>query len=914
MPRLPRASLRLKLLGAFVVVLLPVLILLVVGAQSNLERRQQGVLDAQTQTAQAIGSQVDESFTSAIVLGWAVANDPVVQSLNPSLIDPHLQRLVRETPALGTIAVFDATGQNRGWGDRVQPAKPRISVAQMPYYRPYFEKTLATNAPTVSEVLLLRRPSLPGVVFSVPIRDSDGNPIGVVAVMRRSSDLSARLNLGTLQAQQAVLLIGPTGRMAVDTALTNLPYSESDDFANFPPVQIALSGKAVQSSQFTDPLVGDERLGAFVPTPRYHWVVGVTVPRAVALATVQQALRDQLAVFGIIVLLSVGLAALLAHQLLAPILRLEHAAHTVGRGNLAYRVSIRTRDELEELGNAFNQMAADLQRRQSEAERFHAEAEQRARQLSAVISSMTDGVLIAGADGNLINANPAAFHLLGLSQHDLGHPLVSYPPSLHLRTLDGRPVRPNETPLGRAISGETFAHYELQLRGVNGSTRIIEASGAPVRNDQGKIVLGVAVVRDVTDVRRHEREAEAVGEIARALVHEIGLRRVVDVIMDQSLRVLGTDAVALWLADPARRELTLAAFRDLSPTFADEAGQISYDQESATAAAARTERIQIIEDVHAACAEGKLAMCALYEREGLRSLLAVPLRTRGRLVGVVTYATRSLYRFSARDVGFDTTIADLFAVAIENAHLYDEVRQALRLREEFMAAAAHELKTPVTVIKGWTQILLKAPSPTPSRICTALQAIERQSERITSVIDDLLAVVRLRPGIPAIHRTPFNLSDVVREAARRIARSSEIHHFTIDTDGPMIVDADQSLIEEVIGHLLENALRYSPQGGDIEVRMYRESGDAIVSVIDHGVGIAPERQQHLFEPFYEGIPPGAPGYVGIVSLGLYLSKQIVEAHGGRIWFSSTPDHGSTFSFSLPLWVKAPAPTPTDAHR
>jgi signal transduction histidine kinase len=369
------------------------------------------------------------------------------------------------------------------------------------------------------------------------------------------------------------------------------------------------------------------------------------------------------------------------------------------------------------------------------------------------------------------------------------------------------------------------------------------------------------------------------------------------VIIDQSFRVLHVDAAEVWLADPVRRELILLGSRGYSSAYVQATRRLSYDAPRLAAIVARTERIQRVEDVRTSTV-GPLNRQA-YLQEGISSLLDVPLCARDHLVGVLCYATRTPRHLTAANLAFVTSAAGLFAVTIENSRLFDELRQALRLREEFMAAAAHELRSPVTVIQGRAQLtLLNDAREEQSR--RALERILQASRRIGRLTEDLLTVLHVRPGFLALQRERFDLGALTKAAAEQTAQTTEHYDFQVTTDGPLFVEADRALICEVLSRLLENAMRYAPEGGRIQVRARRTGSSAVVAVTDHGLGISLERQPFVFEPFYELIPGGNPGYTGLVSLGLHLSKQIVEGHGGRIWFISTPGSGSTFSFSLPL--------------
>lgn len=223
------------------------------------------------------------------------------------------------------------------------------------------------------------------------------------------------------------------------------------------------------------------------------------------------------------------------------------------------------------------------------------------------------------------------------------------------------------------------------------------------------------------------------------------------------------------------------------------------------------------------------------------------------------------------------------------------------LRDEFISAAAHELKTPITTIKGYAQLMGQwAPGGHEPREGKAIQVINAQADRLTRRVQEMLEVVRLRTAPPELRKSRFDLGDLAEEVIPRVQVATKIHQLVLQRDSPALVEADRERIEEVLVSLLDNAIKYSPNGGEIRVRVWSEDGQALLSVQDHGVGIPRDRQPHIFEPFYEAVPPGTPGYHGVVALSLYLSKLTVERHGGRLWFASEEGKGSTFFLSLPL--------------
>lgn len=229
-----------------------------------------------------------------------------------------------------------------------------------------------------------------------------------------------------------------------------------------------------------------------------------------------------------------------------------------------------------------------------------------------------------------------------------------------------------------------------------------------------------------------------------------------------------------------------------------------------------------------------------------------------------------------------------------------ELKRLERIREEFLTTAAHELKTPVTSIKGYAQLMHKwAPEGHEPREKQAIEMIIIQADRISRRVQEMLEVVRSRSAPPELHRRLFDLGGLAAELLQRLEAIGNPQPVVLQREGAVPVLADRERMEEVLTSLLNNAIKYSPRGAKVEIRVWREGERAMVSVRDHGHGIARERQPHIFEPFYEAIPPGEPGYQGVVALSLHLSKIIVERHQGRIWFESEEGKGTTFYVSLP---------------
>jgi signal transduction histidine kinase len=227
-----------------------------------------------------------------------------------------------------------------------------------------------------------------------------------------------------------------------------------------------------------------------------------------------------------------------------------------------------------------------------------------------------------------------------------------------------------------------------------------------------------------------------------------------------------------------------------------------------------------------------------------------------------------------------------------------DVSAARRLdetREEFLSTAAHELKTPLAVIRAYAQLLARR-EPADRR---ALEAIQRQVDRLSRLVQQLLDTSRLRldpgPGRPE----PLDLAALARDVMDRIRPSAPAHELEVRADGPVNVVAERERLGRVLTCLVDNAVRFSPGGGRVRLVVSRAGEEALVSVEDEGVGIPLDRQAQIFERYYRA-HAGTPQDYGGLGLGLGMSREIVERHGGRMWFESSPGAGSKFHFGLPL--------------
>lgn len=303
--------------------------------------------------------------------------------------------------------------------------------------------------------------------------------------------------------------------------------------------------------------------------------------------------------------------------------------------------------------------------------------------------------------------------------------------------------------------------------------------------------------------------------------------------------------------------------------------------------------------------------------DGMRALeldwlVAAPILAGGRLQGVLATGGRTDRPYDERMCRLAEAVADRAGPALQNAQLWSDLQDrmareqaATRIKDDFLSIVSHELRTPLTSIQGYSQLLegrLAAGLDAETKEMAHLRVIRSQVGRMRRLVDDLLDVSRIdRRGAVSIEPGDFDLGELVREAAGRIGREHPTRSISVRVGDGLKVHADRDRIDQVLSNLIENAVKYSPDGGPIQVTAASRGGEVEVTVSDTGIGISPEHRENVFERFYQADGDAGRRRFGGLGLGLYISRAIIDAHGGRIW--SVPNaeagSGSVFGFRIP---------------
>jgi two-component system phosphate regulon sensor histidine kinase PhoR len=252
---------------------------------------------------------------------------------------------------------------------------------------------------------------------------------------------------------------------------------------------------------------------------------------------------------------------------------------------------------------------------------------------------------------------------------------------------------------------------------------------------------------------------------------------------------------------------------------------------------------------------------------------------------------------SGKLIGITISLADI----TQRKQFEEKQRELEKIRTEFISNVSHELRTPLQSIKGFTKLMLEGKVPDQDTQKEFLGIMYNQSTYLQRLTESLLDVFRIESGRFSIRKKTVHLGNIIRTAVESVGGLTAQNNMTVVEDIPselLEIDGDEERLMQVTVNLLSNAIKFSPEGSVITVKVESTTDYLVVHVIDQGVGIAEEAVSRLFQRFYQ-VESSAKRDVGGSGLGLYISKQIVEAHGGHIWVESKVDKGSVFSFNLP---------------
>ncbi len=573
-----------------------------------------------------------------------------------------------------------------------------------------------------------------------------------------------------------------------------------------------------------------------------------------------------------------------------------------------------------------------------------------ASRLEAIFEAMTDGVVIYDSAGNVVQMNSAYRKYIALNIHP-EHAMLSPDERgnmLNLRDEQGQLLPPAKRPVSRMLKGEVMTGsnaMDIIIRTLDGQRHIqLNVSGTAMRNSVGDIVGGVLIFHDVTERRQLERRTQeslnALLAMAEALVltpdtgttsEDIAPKTANPVatrIAELTCSVLGCRRVSISAIEPDTEVMRPIAVIGLPPEqerqwWAEQPENISLRDNPMPELVARLRANEVlILDMM------QPPFDAAPNPYNVHIMLTVPMTISETLVGLLLLDHGGdAHGYTADEIALAKAVAKLGALVIERERLLREraaahanelaLREANQRMDEFMGIASHELKTPLTTIKGYVQLVsrrlqnssrqehVKLPE-LQQTLATSAELLERsdvQIARLTRLVNELLDASRIQANKLEFHMRPCNLTQIVREAVQNQQYEDTHRPITLElsTIQPLPIVADVDRIGQVVINYLSNALKYSPPETPVAVRVTVDGQTVRVSVRDEGPGLATKEQTLIWERFYrvEGIEVQSGSGVGL-GLGLHICRTTIERHGGQIGVDSIPGAGATFWFMLPL--------------
>jgi PAS domain S-box-containing protein len=553
-------------------------------------------------------------------------------------------------------------------------------------------------------------------------------------------------------------------------------------------------------------------------------------------------------------------------------------------------------------------------------------------ELRTILSHIDDGITVQDVSGRLVFANNAAARLSGFASADemLAADMSTFIAAFEMSDEQGNSLALADLPGRRALDGHDAPPLIVKSR-IPGSEleRYSRVAARAVRGPDGAVQYVVNTFHDISDLKRNEASlafvVEAASTLATSLDYTETLRRVAQLavpamadwcVVDIGQPGAAPERVAVWHRDPEKRALAEELQRRYPPPPpGPEALEVLRRGEP------------IIVEITPEMLEASAA-AAGYDAEYLdmtralapRQALYMPLTIGDQVIGSITFlSAESDRRFGASDLAYARLLARPAALAVENARLYHSLEEAVRVRDRFLQMAAHELLTPIAVVRGYAQALARniarrMPEASEdgmltieaTRLTEGLGRMGAGTERLARLSRDLLDLARIQSGTIDLAVEPTDIGAIARDVVEAALMQQEEGRYPsnlqIDLtlpEEPIIGTWDPMRLEQVFYNVIDNAVKYSPGGGRVQIELAAAADEVHIGVTDQGLGIPPDMLEVVFQPFQRAANVSEEGFPGF-GMGLSICREIVERHGGRISAASEgPGAGTRILVELP---------------
>jgi|GEM_PF-721483 len=407
------------------------------------------------------------------------------------------------------------------------------------------------------------------------------------------------------------------------------------------------------------------------------------------------------------------------------------------------------------------------------------------------------------------------------------------------------------------------------------------------------------------EIQRRSQDLAALNMIATTIGQSIGLDQILTATLDRAIKVIEIDGGWVQLLDDDGHHLTLAGQQGVPEPVIDRIKRIKLADSLAgkggeAAPALWIDAILDIVRVKMKAAQPGMAF----------TLTGVPIQSKDKVLGILGGISHSAEALSANRLQLLMTIGHQIGIAVENARLAQQaaevkiLREIDRLRSELIANVSHELRTPLGLIKlSSSSLLMEDTDFDPATQEKFLRDISEETAKLETIVEHLLDLGRIENARLRLEKQPVDLKKLIGDTLKAMEPLSDRHHLVSELPAQrLMVMADAKRVEQVLRNLVDNAIKYSPEGGTITVQAYPNNSEILITVSDGGIGIPVEEWDKIFDRFHR-VENEVTRRMRGAGLGLAVCHGIIEAHGGRIWVESQPGAGSTFSFTLPIGAR-----------
>jgi len=534
-----------------------------------------------------------------------------------------------------------------------------------------------------------------------------------------------------------------------------------------------------------------------------------------------------------------------------------------------------------------------------------------ARHLARVVESSDDAIVSKDLNGIILSWNPAAEKLFGYTQAEaIGKSIRMLIPADRQHEED--------IVLAKIRAGEKVDHHETVRQRKDGTQLTISLTVSPILDENGVIVGASKIARDISErvrlqraAQEHAENTEKLGEIGAAVAATLDREAIAQKVTDITTELTRAEFGAFFynVSDPDAGD----SFMLFTLSGASKEDFSRFPHPRATELFGPTFRGESAVRLDDVIKDPRFGRNAPYNgmpagHLPVRSYLAVPVKGfSGEVLGGLFFGHSQPGRFTEQHERLAVGIAGWASVALENARLYADAQQANRMKDEFLAVLSHELRTPLNAIVGYAR-LLRGGILSSEKAERGLETLERNATWLSQIIEDVLDVSRIVSGKIRLDVQPVELPVIVDNAvatSQPAADSRGVRMQTIIDPRVGPVSGDPDRLQQVVWNLVSNAVKFTPRGGRVQVRLERVNSHVEISVSDTGVGIRPDFLPFVFERFRQA-DGGTTRKTGGLGLGLAIVRHIVEMHGGTVHAASAGEGlGATFRVRLPVMIVHP---------